>query len=130
MGTVRVKLHLDVLAGIAAGEGVQTMLRRRADAVMAAARSRAPVETGTYRRSFAVRPATTDRPVWRVHNDAPYALRVEYGGSTSARSRPLGAALDAAGGDVRAADSAGAYRAATGRRRATRKRQAARRAAP
>lgn len=96
--SVRVELDLSRLYSLTQNAEMGTMLYRKAQAVLGRAQGRAPVETGRYRRSFRVAFAQTDRRVVRVHNDAPYAVIVEYGGSHSVKHRTLGASLDTAGG--------------------------------
>jgi hypothetical protein len=71
---------------------VRAMLRQRAEAVAARARSTAPVNTGDYRNSIQVESATTDRAVERVVSRAPHALIVE------ARTGNLARALGSEGG--------------------------------
>jgi hypothetical protein len=71
-------------------EAVRVMLRSRAERVAVEAKSIAPVRTGAYRDSIHVEDATTDRAVARVVADVPYAVVLE------ARTRTLGASLDAA----------------------------------
>jgi len=94
---VRIVLDMHNLRSLTFGEGMSTMLYQKAQAVSAAAKSRAPVKSGRYISSFAIAFATTDRNVIRVHNNAPWALTVEYGGSSTGKSRPLGSGLEAAG---------------------------------
>lgn len=94
----RVVLDLAQLKELTYTPGMAVMLHRKAQAVVNVARSRAPVRTGRYSRSFSIAPAQTDRKVIRVFNNAPWAIAVEYGGSSTGKSRPLGSALDAAGG--------------------------------
>lgn len=96
-GSVRIELDLDSLRELTYERGVSSMLVSKAQTVVAAAKTRSPVKTGRYVSSFAIAFADTDRNVIRVHNNAPWALSVEYGGSETAKSRPLGGALDAAG---------------------------------
>lgn len=98
MAKVRVKLRLDSLRELTYGDAMSSMLWRKGQAVLSTARSRAPVVTGNYQRSFRIRFADTDRNVVRVYNDAFYAVAVEYGGIRRGKARPLGNALDAAGG--------------------------------
>ncbi|MER5312676.1 HK97 gp10 family phage protein [Streptomyces sp. NPDC002773] len=57
---------------------------RRADAIRVAAESMAPVERGTYKASFFVRPVPRggrrrDRAVAVVGNSSPHGAHVEYG---------------------------------------------------
>ena len=66
------------------------MLRSRAEAVLAAARASAPVETGAYRDSLHLVEDTTDRAVVHIAADVPYAMIVE------SRTGTLARALDAA----------------------------------
>jgi len=51
--------------------------REGAERVADAARAIAPVETGAYRDSIRVEEDFTDRVVYRVVADVPYALKVE-----------------------------------------------------
>jgi hypothetical protein len=95
---VRIVLHLKSLHAMTQNAEMGALLLRKAQAVVARARSTAPVETGNYKKAFSVAFTQTDRRVIRVHNDMPYALAVEYGGSKTTRHRTLGAALDAARG--------------------------------
>lgn len=92
MARTRVTLNHAGMAELLKSAGVRAEMTRRAESVASAARSRAPVESGTYRDSIHVEQATTDRAVARVVADAPYALLVE------ANTRTLGSSIDAAGG--------------------------------
>ena len=73
------------------GDGVRADLTARAERVLAAARSVAPVETGRYHDSLHIVQRTTDRAAVAVGSDAPHAMRVET------RSGVLARSLDAAG---------------------------------
>jgi len=90
-------LDLDELRSLTYEQPMSSMLWGKAQAVLNAARAVAPVESGRYASSFGIMFAKTDRNVSRVFNNAPWALSVEYGGSDTAKSRPLGRGLDAAG---------------------------------
>lgn len=65
---------------------VRAELTRRGQRVLAAAKSSAPVVTGTYRDSLKVVQDTTDRAVVRVISDAVYAMQVEANHGTLAKS--------------------------------------------
>lgn len=71
---------------------VRDLCTTRAERALSAARSGAPVDSGTYRASLRLEQATTDRAVARVVADVDYAMVVE------ARTGNLARALDAAGG--------------------------------
>lgn len=72
--------------------GVRDELTRRAEAVLAAAKANAPVESGEYRDNLHIEQATTDRAVTRVVGDTDHSILVE------AKTGNLARALDAAGG--------------------------------
>lgn len=72
-------------------DGVRADLARRADAVLSAAQSSAPVESGAYRAGLERVSATTDRAVERVAATVRHSLAVE------SRHGVLARALDAAG---------------------------------
>lgn len=72
--------------------GVRAEVARRADAVAAAARAIAPVDTGAYQQSITRVSVTTDRAVERVAATVRYARVVE------AKTGTLARALNAAGG--------------------------------
>jgi D-ribose pyranose/furanose isomerase RbsD len=69
----------------------RTMLTSKAEAVLSAAQSSAPVDSGDYQASLDIVQATTDRAVVRVAATVPYANVVE------ANTGNLARALDAAG---------------------------------
>lgn len=71
---------------------VRALVRDRAERVLSAAQSGAPVETGTYQASLRIEDVTTDRAVARVVASVDYAHVVE------ANTGNLARALDAAGG--------------------------------
>ena len=71
---------------------VRAFITERAERVLAAAQSSAPVASGTYRASLHIEQDTTDRAVARVVADVPYAMVVEADTGNLAR------AIDAAGG--------------------------------
>lgn len=89
----RVKLNSravqDMLDG---GNGMRALLMERAQRVLSAAESSAPVETGEYRSRLAISEGHTDRLVLRVGSSAPHSHLVEAKHGTMAH------ALDAAGG--------------------------------
>lgn len=95
--SVRIALDLDELRSLTYQQPMSSMLWGKAQAVLNAAKRVSPVETGRYISSFGIQFAKTDRNVCRVYNNAPWALSVEYGGSDSAKHRPLGSSLEAAG---------------------------------
>lgn len=88
----KVELNHAGVAALLRDPGVRAELTRRAERVAAAARSSAPVVTGTYRDSIKVLEATTDRAAVRVGATAPHAHLVE------SRTGNLARALDAAAG--------------------------------
>lgn len=111
-GNVRIELDLDGLRSLTYEAPMSSMLYSKAQTVLALAKSRSPVKSGRYINSFTIGWADTDRNVVRVANNAPWALSVEYGGSSTTKSRPLGAALDGAGlSDVRTSSSRKAAKA-------------------
>lgn len=69
----------------------RALLTGKAQSVMSAAKSSAPVDSGAYAGSIHIEQATTDRAAVRVVADVPYAGVVEANTGTLAR------ALDAAG---------------------------------
>ena len=92
MGLSKFSLNHGGMAALLKSSGVRSFVTSRADAVLSAAESSAPVDTGAYRSSLHIEQATTDRAVVRVVADVSYALVVE------AETGNLSRALDAAGG--------------------------------
>lgn len=72
---------------------VRAELTRRAEKVLAQAKSTAPVATGYYRDSLELEQDTTDRAVVRIVTLASYGMVIESETGNLAR------AIDAAGGD-------------------------------
>lgn len=92
MGKAKVELRSTGVRALLNDSGVRAFLAGKADAVAAAARSSAPVDSGEYQASIHRVSATTDRAVERVVASAPHALGVE------ARTGNLARAMNAAGG--------------------------------
>lgn len=69
----------------------RSLLTDKAESVLSAAQSSAPVSSGDYQRSLHLEQDSTDRAVVRVVADVPYAAVVEANTGNLARS------LDAAG---------------------------------
>lgn len=93
MASSRVKLNSKAIQSLLDGdEGVREMLMERAQRVLSAAESSAPVKSGTYRDRLGITEDHTDRLALRVGSSAPHAGLVEARHGTMAR------ALDAAGG--------------------------------
>lgn len=92
MARVKVKLNSAGMKSLLNDAGVAAELERRGQAVLATARATAPVDSGEYRNSLFLIPATTDRAVVRVGTRAPHGGIVEW------RTGNLARALDAAGG--------------------------------
>lgn len=69
----------------------RSLLTGKAESVLSAAQSSAPVASGDYQRSLHLEQTSTDRAVTRVVADVPYAGVVE------ANTGCLARALDAAG---------------------------------
>lgn len=68
------------IAHVGNSEGVFRDLERRADRVIAIARSTAPVDTGRYRESFKKdRTRVRGQAAVKVYNDVPYADVIEHG---------------------------------------------------
>lgn len=88
----RLKLNRGGMRALLTDPGVRADVGRHADAVLAAARATAPVDTGAYQASIHRESVTTDRAVERVVASVPYALSVESSTGNLAR------ALNAAGG--------------------------------
>lgn len=91
MARTRVVLNSRGMGRLLRSTGVRANLDSRAQRVAARARSTAPVDTGDYREQIDVESVTTDRAVARIVARASHSLAVE------AKTRNLGAALDAAG---------------------------------
>jgi hypothetical protein len=91
MSSVRYKQSSRGIKEILNSGAVRDMLTAKAEPVLAAAQSSAPVASGAYLESLHIEQATTDRAVVRVVADVPYATAVEADHGTLAR------ALDAAG---------------------------------
>lgn len=92
MARVKVKLNSPGMKSLLNDAGVASELQRRGQAVLNTARATAPVDTGEYRNSLFLIPATTDRAVVRIGSRAPRGMIVEW------RTGNLAKALDAAGG--------------------------------
>lgn len=86
---IKVNLNHGGMAALLKSGEVRSELTKRAEAVLSAAQSSAPVESGAYKSSLHVEQATTDRAVVRVVADVDYALVVE------ANTGNLSRALDA-----------------------------------
>lgn len=84
--------NFEGMADLLRSDGVLEEMERRAEDVLGAADDFAPDVTGRYRRSLEVESYVANRATARVVADVPYALSVEFD------HRPLGRALDAAGG--------------------------------
>lgn len=65
---------------------VRAAVTSKADGIASAARSSAPVDSGTYRDSITVEQDTTDRAVARVVANAPYSMIIESKTGNLARS--------------------------------------------
>jgi hypothetical protein len=91
MSSSKVKLNSGGMKDLLTSNDVRDMLTERAERVLAAARSSAPVLTGTYQSSLHLEQDTTDRAVVRVVADAPHSHVVE------ANTGNLASALDSAG---------------------------------
>lgn len=92
MARPKVKLNHPPMRALLNSDAAGEHLVGLADKVAAAARSGAPVETGSYRDSIEVQLVHTDRAVARVVATAPHSLVVE------AKTGNLARSLDAAGG--------------------------------
>lgn len=88
----KIKLNSAGIKKLLNSSGVRADLTSRAERVLSAAESSAPVASGEYRDSLHLAQDTTDRAVVRVASDAPHALVVE------ANTGNLSRALDSAGG--------------------------------
>lgn len=89
MAGIRVKLNRGGMAALLKSADVRHELTKRAESVLDAAVSNAPVASGEYRESLHIRQDTTDRVAVRVGSDAPHAWVVE------AKTGNLARALDA-----------------------------------
>ena len=85
-----VKLDSSGMKELLRSVGMQAMLRPRAEAVLSAAEASAPVATGAYKASLHLVEETTDRAVYHVAADVPYAMFVQV------KTGNLARALDAA----------------------------------
>lgn len=89
----KVKLNSRGMGQLLKSGEVRDFVTERAERVLSAAQSSAPVgETGDYKASLHIEQDTTDRAVVRVVADVPYARIVEANTGTLSR------ALDSAGG--------------------------------
>lgn len=86
----RVEFHAGNLGEALNSPELAAMLKERAEAVAAAARSSAPVRTGAYRDSITAEIAHTDRVVGRVYARASHSWAVEA--NTGNLARALGSA--------------------------------------
>lgn len=89
----KVKINPGGMGELLKSAGVRGFVTERAERVLSAAQSSAPVgETGDYKASLHIEQDTTDRAVVRVVADVSYARIVEANTGTLSR------ALDSAGG--------------------------------
>lgn len=86
----RIKLNHAAMAALLKSDGVRADLTVRAQRVLAAAQSSAPVVTGNYRDGLAIIQDTTDRAVVRVAGTAPHSHLVEANHGTLARALDAG----------------------------------------
>lgn len=92
--SVKIKLnHSEIQQLLNGGQGVDAMLRAKAERVLSSAVGSAPVDTGAYRAGLHIEETHTDRLVVRVAGSTDHDWIVE------ARTGNLARALDAAGGD-------------------------------
>lgn len=89
---IKVKLNTAGIGELLKSAPLRSDLTARMERVLSAAKSGAPVASGTYRDSLRIEQATTDRAVVHVVSDVSYAMAVE------ARTGNLARALDQAGG--------------------------------
>lgn len=92
MARPKVRLRSAGMADLLLDDGVADHLETLAGKVEAAAKSSAPVQSGAYRDSIAVRMGRTDRVTAHIVATVPYAPLIEAGTGNLAH------ALDAAGG--------------------------------
>ena len=95
---VKVTINRDGLRSLARTPQVRAACAARAEAIKAAAVALAPVESGTYKRSFRTYHFTTrfggfDRAMSTVVNEAPYAAAVEFGTARQRGQHVLARAL-------------------------------------
>lgn len=90
MASVRFRLKSSGMQDLLTSSEVRDDLTDRAARVLSAAKSSAPVASGTYRDSLRIVQDTTDRAVVRVVSD------VEYAPAVQAKTGNLSRALDAA----------------------------------
>lgn len=90
MTSIKVTLDHGGMAALLKSGEVRSELTSRAERVLSAARSSAPVATGEYQASLHIEQATTDRAVVRVVAGTDHAWIVE------AKTGNLARALDAA----------------------------------
>ena len=90
---IGVKMNGEGIGEVLNSSGVRAELTKRAERVLAAAQSSAPVASGAYRDSLHIEQDTTDRAVARVVSGdfKGHILEARYG--------ILARALDAAGGE-------------------------------
>lgn len=88
----KVKLNRAGVGAMLKSPEMAAEMLRRAEAVAAAARASAPVDSGEYQAGIHAESVTTDRAVGRAIASAPHSAIVE------AKTRNLGSAIDAAGG--------------------------------
>lgn len=90
MASTRVKLNSAGIQALLESSSVRADLTDRAERVLSAAKSSAPVASGAYRDSLHIVQDTTDRAVVRVASDAPHAFVVEANTGTLARALDAG----------------------------------------
>lgn len=82
----RVRLISNGVKEVLNSSGTRAILTDKAQGVLAAAKSAAPVATGEYQASLQIVQATTDRAVTRISSSAPHALAVEANTGNLARA--------------------------------------------
>jgi len=94
----RVTVNRRGIRELAREPGVVRLLEREAGRLKDRAEALAPVESGTYKRSFKTYSFLTEfrgftRAMTTVVNEAPYAAAVEFGNARTVGRHPLGRAL-------------------------------------
>jgi hypothetical protein len=92
MGAAKISLNHAGMDELLKSAEVRDALTQRAEKVLSAAKSAAPVDTGAYRDGLHIEQATTDRAVVRVSGGTDHDWAVE------AKTGNLARSLDAAGG--------------------------------
>lgn len=90
MGAIKVKINHGGMRALLNSSEVRAELTKRAERVLSAAQSSAPVDTGAYKDGLHIEQATTDRAVVRVAGGTDHDWIVEANTGNLARALDAG----------------------------------------